>query len=255
MTINQWREQLRIWLDEDQDDQYANLIGSGLIGGLVLISAGIFVAQTYSLPPRISEFLDTIDTAIQILFVAEYLLRLWLAENRWQYVTNVYAIVDLVAIIPFFLVSFDTRFVRLLRWFRILRLIRVVTKIKNEDTLILTRIFFTILSIIFIFSGLIYQIEHIANPQQFATFLDAIYFSVVTMTTVGYGDMTPTSEGGKLMTVLMILTGIALIPVQLGEAFQRLFQNANKRSNPCSKCGLAVHDVDAVYCKACGNKL
>jgi voltage-gated potassium channel len=252
MTVNQWRNTLDGWFD---DADYDGLIVNSLIGSLVLLSAGIFVAQTYSLPTRISKFLDTADTAIQIIFIAEYLVRLWLAQNRWKYVTNVYAIVDLLAIIPFFLVSFDTRFVRLLKWFRILRLIRVVAKIKNEDTLILTRIFFTILSIIFIFSGLIYQIEHIANPRQFNTFLDAVYFSVVTMTTVGYGDMTPASEGGKLLTVLMILTGIALIPVQLGEAFQRLFQNANKRSNPCNNCGLAVHDFDAAYCKACGNKL
>jgi len=252
MTANQWRHTLEGWFD---DADYDGLIVNGVIGSLVLLSAGIFVAQTYSLPSQISKILDTTDTAIQIIFIAEYLVRLWLAKNRWQYITNVYAVVDLIAIIPFFLVSFDTRFVRLLKWFRVLRLIRVVAKIKNEDALILTRIFFTILSIIFIFSGLIYQIEHIANPSQFTTFLDAVYFSVVTMTTVGYGDMTPASEGGKLLTVLMILTGIALIPVQLGEAFQRLFQNANKRSNPCNNCGLAVHDFDAVYCKACGSKL
>jgi len=252
MTANQWRNTLEGWFD---DADFDGLIVNSLVGGLVLLSAGIFVAQTYSLPSQISKFLDTTDTAIQIIFIAEYLVRLWLAKNRWQYITNIYAVIDLMAIIPFFLVSFDTRFVRLLKWFRVLRLIRVVTKIKNEDTLILTRIFFTILSIIFIFSGLIYQIEHIANPSQFTTFLDAVYFSVVTMTTVGYGDMTPASEGGKLLTVLMILTGIALIPVQLGEAFQRLFQNANKRSNPCNNCGLAVHDFDAAYCKACGNKL
>ncbi|GGA28414.1 ion channel [Okeania sp. KiyG1] len=82
--------------------------------------------------------------------------------------------------------------------------------------MILTRILFTLFTIIFIFSGLIYQVEHGVNSESFKTFLDAVYFSVVTMTTVGFGDVTPASENGRLLTVLMILTGISLIPSQLG---------------------------------------
>jgi hypothetical protein len=108
MTANQWRNTLEGWFD---DADYDGLIVNSLIGSLVLLSAGIFVAQTYSLPSQISKFLDTTDTAIQVIFIAEYLLRLWLVQNRWQYITNVYAVIDLLAIIPFFLVSFDTRFV------------------------------------------------------------------------------------------------------------------------------------------------
>jgi voltage-gated potassium channel len=101
---------------------------------------------------------------------------------------------------------------------------------------------------------LIYQVEHPVNPDQFSTFLDAIYFSVATMTTVGFGDITPISEVGRLLTVLMILTGIALIPWQLGDLIKQLVKTSKQIEIRCD-CGLAAHDADARYCKACGNGL
>ena len=155
----------------------------------------------------------------------------------------------------------DVSFVRILRWFRILRLIRFIEgkalfgNLDREDSSIVTRILFTIFSIIFIYSGLIYQVEHSVNPQDFGTFFDAVYFAVVTMTTVGFGDITPTSDAGKLMTVLMILTGIALIPWQLGDLIKQIAKGTNKLNTTCPKCQLSSHDLDASFCKRCGAKL
>jgi voltage-gated potassium channel len=110
-------------------------------------------------------------------------------------------------------------------------------------------------TIVFVYSGLIYQVEHRVNAEDFGTFLDAFYFSVVTMTTVGFGDVTPTSEAGRLMTVLMILTGIALIPWQLGDLIKQLLKTANQVEKACSGCSLPFHDADAQFCKICGSKL
>lgn len=83
------------------------------------------------------------------------------------------------------------------------------------------------------------------------------------MTTVGYSDVMPISDAGKLTTVLMVLTGIALIPVQLGELFKGLVKTANQSDRVadhmkgviCSSCGLSLHDADAQFCKVCGTRL
>jgi voltage-gated potassium channel len=234
---------------------------------LVLASAISFVAQTYEISEITRHRLNLLDDIILGVFVFEYFLRLICAEEKLKHLFSLYAIIDLVAILPFFLGVIDVTFIRLLRWFRILRLIRLVESRtlfahKTEDIAILFRILFTLLAIVFVFSGLVYQIEHPSNPK-FHTFLDAFYFSIFTMTTVGYSDVMPKSDAGKLTTVIMVLTGIALIPVQLGELFKRLVQTANQsdrendvmKESICSGCELSLHDMDAEFCKVCGTKL
>lgn len=230
------------------------------IAGLVLISSGIFVAETYTLPNHVQILIKTADTIIVTIFALEYLVRLWSAERKFAYITSFYGIIDLVAIVPSFFGAFDISFLRLFRWFRILRLIRFLNRkyifgVDSEDGVIFARILFTLFAIVFVYSGLIYQFEHPVNPQTFATFFDAFYFSVVTMTTVGFGDVTPVSQLGRLLTVLMIFTGIALIPWQVGDFIRRLVKTANQVEVICLSCGLALHDRDAQHCKRCGNRL
>lgn len=231
------------------------------IAALVLLSSGIFVAQTYSIPDEMRLQLDIIDKVILIIFAIEYVLRLWSAENKINYIFSFYGMIDLMAILPFFFGLVDISFIRLLRWFRILRLIRFLNQpilfsnVSTEDSLIFVRILFTLFAIIFIYSGLIYQVEHPINSTIYRTFLDAFYFSVVTMTTVGFGDVTPISESGRLLTVLMILTGVTLIPWQVGDLIKGLVKNANQVETVCSACGLTFHDQDAKFCKRCGTKL
>ena len=228
---------------------------------LVMLSSSIFVAETYYIPKSIYLVLNAIDVLILNIFAVEYLLRLWSAKNRIQYIFSIYSIIDLIAILPFFMGAIDLGYIRLLRWFRILRLIRFIDRkflfgnITTEDGAIFTQILFTLFAIIFVYSGLIYQVEHPVNPEVFTTFVDAMYFAIVTMTTVGFGDVTPVSEMGRLLTVLMILTGIALIPWQIGDLIKRIIKSANEVETICSGCGLDLHDEDAKFCKLCGTKL
>lgn len=259
MNILLSREETEFYL-KDLETPTGKVINLTL-AALVLLSSGIFVAETYSLPDAVRFQLDLIDTIIVIIFAAEYVLRLWSTEHKLTYIFSFYAIIDLIAILPFFIGAVDIRFIRLLRWFRILRLIRFIDRkflfgtITTEDGVIFAQILFTLFAIIFVYSGLIYQVEHPVNPTVFATFLDAFYFSVVTMTTVGFGDVTPVSEVGRLLTVLMILTGVALIPWQVGDLIKRLVKTANQVETVCSSCGLQFHDIDAGFCKRCGAKL
>ncbi|MFN5471183.1 MAG: ion transporter, partial [Pseudanabaena sp.] len=116
---------------------------------LVLASATSFVAQTYPIREITRQSLNLLDDIILGIFVFEYFLRLWCAEEKLKYLLSLYAIVDLLAILPFFLGAIDVTFIRLLRWFRILRLIRLLESRslfanKTEDIAILLRILFTL---------------------------------------------------------------------------------------------------------------
>lgn len=253
------RQQIGFYLEDIETPigKALNLI----ITGLVVLSSGIFVAETYPLAEGVRSQLELLDTAILWIFAIEYVLRLWCAGDRTKHVFSLYSIIDLLAILPFFTGVFDIQFIRVFRWFRILRLIRflegktIVGYVSREDSVIFTRILLTLFIIVFVYSGLIYQVEHSKNPEDFHTFLDAVYFSVATMTTVGYGDVTPSTEVGRLLTISMILTGIAVIPWQLGDLIKRLVKTSNKVETICPGCGLAYHDADARFCRQCGTEL
>ncbi|MGB3534363.1 MAG: ion transporter [Microcoleaceae cyanobacterium] len=239
----------------------AGIAASFVITASIFLSAAIFVIQTYPISSQLRPILEVIDRGIIICFAIEYLIRLLGAEKKINFIFDLYSLIDLVAILPFLLGSFNIGFIRVLRWFRILRLIRFLDfkitflRIQTQDGVIFARILFTLITIIFIFSGLIYQVEHPINPEIFGTFLDAVYFSVVTMTTVGFGDVTPLSEMGRFLTILMILTGVALIPWQIGNLIKQFVKTANQVETICSGCGFPSHDPDALYCKRCGTSL
>ncbi|MCU0544476.1 MAG: ion transporter [Oscillatoriaceae cyanobacterium Prado104] len=253
------RKQLAFYL-EDIETPTGRTV-SLIITGLILLSSASFIAETYPLSASMRMKFQSLDTVLLVVFVVEYLLRLWCAENKFRFIFSLFSIVDLLAILPFLLGFVNVSFIRIFRWFRILRLIRFlelkisVFRISSEDGAIFARIMFTLLAIVFVYSGLIYQVEHPTNPQSFGTFLDAVYFSVVTMTTVGFGDVTPISESGRFLTILMILTGIALIPWQLGDLIKQLVKTTDRVDNVCQSCGWSVHDADAKFCKMCGTRL
>jgi len=105
--------------------------------------------------------------------------------------------------------------------------------------------------IFFVSSGLFFYVESHANPNVL-TFGDAFYFTVVALTTVGFGDITPLSESGKWVTVLMIFSGIILIPWQVSRIVKEWIHIATKKEIICVECGLRYHDRDASHCKYCG---
>ena len=234
---------------------------NGAILGLILLSMGIFVAETYSLTESLKIWLHDIDIVILIIFSIEYLIRFWYAESKLTFFFSFFSIVDLLAILPLFLGWLDLRFIRILRWFRLLRLFRFfkfevsLFKIPSEDGVIFARIILTLFAIVFVYSGLIYQVEHQVNSQHFRNFFDALYFAVVTMTTVGFGDLIPLSEAGRVVTLLMILTGILVIPWQVGDLVKQFIKTINKTNISCPNCQLTFHDRDANFCKICGTKL
>lgn len=228
---------------------------------LILLSSAIFVLQTYPISKQLKAGLEIADLVILIAFTVEYILRLWSAENPKQYLFSFFGIIDLVAILPLFIGWTDIRFIRVFRWFRILRIVRFwkiekrILGFKTEDSIVFARIFLTLFTLIFVYAGLIYQVEHQINSDRLENFFDAFYFVVVTMTTVGYGDVTPLSEAGRFMTVLMIFTGVLFIPWQLSELIGQVVKTANSVEQKCNNCGLSRHEPDALFCKQCGTRL
>lgn len=174
MILN--REKVEFYLT-DLETPVGKVI-SVTIALLVLVSSGIFVAETYDLSPDTRFELRVLDDCVLIIFAVEYLLRLWSTKDKIKYILSFYAIIDLMSILPSFIGLVDISFIRLLRWFRILRLLRFIDKkfligsISNQDGVIFARILFTLFAIVFVFSGLIYQVEHPVNPESFDTSID-----------------------------------------------------------------------------------
>lgn len=253
------KEKIAFYL-EDIENPIGIAVNLSIVG-LIFLSLVMFVAETYSIPNTVRVCFHYIDITILFLFSFEYLLRFWCATSKVKFLFSLFSIVDLLAIVPMFVGFMDARFLRLFRWFRILRILRFIDfevsifRLKTEDGIILARILLTLFSIVFIYSGLIYQIEHQVNPEVFKSFFDALYFSVVTMTTVGFGDVIPLSQIGRVLTLMMIVTGVLIIPWQVRDLIEQLLKTIDKVDRTCSQCGLAVHDRDANFCKICGFKL
>ena len=226
---------------------------------LVLIVCLIFVATTYPISQKLIADLYLIEAVITFVFLLEYLVRLWAKKFSIKFILSPMALVDLLAILPLFLSSTHWQFVRVLRIARVLRILRLMQHRsfffgKVEDAYLrIARILFTLFCLIFISAGMIYDIENSYNNEKFLTFFDSIYFTVVTLTTVGFGDITPISEWGRAVTLLMIITGAVLIPVQVTGLAKSMLLATRKRQVECTHCGLLYHDPDASHCKACGN--
>lgn len=251
-------------------DNYASHHGRRIEGTLFFVNflaIVLFIIDTHHLTGTAQTILNLSEIILISIFIVEYAARMWVAQHKIKHFFNTYSLIDLVAILPI-LVHFANltffRVFRILRLFRMLRVLRFQRIFRSKDTmfgkltdsqLIIIRIILTIFTIILIASGLIWTVENKVNPEQIRTIWDAMYFAIVTITTVGYGDITPFSPAGKLVTILMILSGIALIPWQLGKLIRILFLEATKTKIKCSKCGLEDHDKDSLYCRRCGAKL
>ena len=236
-------------------------IVEGIIFALIVIISALPVVQAYTDNETAYTVIRVLEIGITSIFLVEYLLRFWVAKKKLRHLVDPYSIVDLVAIVPLFLTGTYFQLVRIFRLLRVLRLVRYLrgrhlffgeTTLKN---LIVARILFTIAAIIFVASGLIYYAEHQASGTSFHTFADAVYFSIVTMATVGYGDITPHTDYGRWVTVMIIFGGIVLLPWQIKDLIEQIVLSRTKRELHCPTCDLCPHEPDALYCRRCGAPL
>ena len=243
-----------------------------IIIALNLIAVSIFVLHTYDLSSAQQEMLWRLEIAVVAVFIMEYALRLYGAPDRGKHLKDAYSMIDLAAILPTLIIMvlpasffvYDIRFIQILRVltvFRIFRFLRFVSKSHmlfgtiSQGKINIARLVFSIIIFFFVYSGIFYFVESPLNPKV-NNFGDAFYFIVVAVSTVGFGDIVPVTGVGKLVTVVMIISGIILIPFQAARIFRAWMASDRERKVLiCPGCGLDRHDADARYCKACGESL
>ncbi|MEJ2719637.1 MAG: ion transporter [bacterium] len=210
-----------------------------------------------------------IEWFFTILFTVEYLLRLISIGRPLKYATSFFGIVDLLAVVPTYLSlvipgSQYLLVIRILRVLRIFRVLKIVQYVSEANLLLqalrasqrkITVFLFTVLTLVIIFGSVMYIIE--GEQNGFTSIPRGIYWAIVTLTTVGYGDISPKTELGQAVAAVVMILGYSIIAVptgivtvEMGQAFRRRVS-----TQVCPECSAEGHDVDAVHCKACGAKL
>ncbi len=224
----------------------------------------VMLESVKSIQAQHAVLLRDLEWAFTGLFTVEYIARLLSVRRPWQYAFSFYGIVDLVAILPSFVNLFTTtnyvmviRVLRLLRVFRVLKLAHfleetatLVTALRASRRKILVFIF-TVLAVVFIMGTLMYLIEGEANG--FTSIPHSVYWAIVTLTTVGYGDITPRTPLGQLLASLIMIMGYGIIAVPTGIFSMELRQAARaKDARVCAGCETVESDRAARFCRRCG---
>ena len=252
--------------------QRRGLLGSLLLSLLILAIVGsvlaVMLESVAGIRARWGMELRGVEWIFTIGFTIEYVLRLVAARDAALYARSFYGLIDLLSVLPTWLslilpggqVLSVVRILRVLRVFRILKMARYV----GESNLLLTALrqsrtkitvfLFTVLVVVVVVGALLYLIEGPASG--FDSVPRAMYWAIVTLTTVGYGDIAPITPVGQALAALVMILGYGIIAVPTGIVTVELANAASKApGRTCSNCGFAAHDFDASHCKRCGTAL
>lgn len=218
-----------------------------------LVTVAIFIID--SLTPPIASMI-VVDVTIAALLMLDFLARLLIARPRWRYLLDPVTIADLVVIATLLLPLLieNWAFLRILRALRLLRSYRVLRDLRRRFPFFarnqqVIQAIANLLIFVFVVTALVFITQH-GKHSHIESYIDALYFTVTTLTTTGYGDIVLTGQAGRLLAVLIMLAGFGL--------FLRLVQSVfrpNKVEFRCPDCGLLRHDFDAVHCKHCGRNI
>ena len=240
-----------------------------LIVAILVSVVAVMLDSVQSIHERYGAALYVVEWAFTVLFTLEYLLRLWVSDRPLRYARSFYGLVDLAAVLPTYLsllipgahYLLSIRLLRALRIFRVLRLFGFMREANFlVDALVQGRrkigvFLFTVLILMVIFGTLMYVVEGPENG--FTSIPVSIYWAIVTITTVGYGDISPVTGLGRAIAAVAMLTGYAIIAVPTGivtAEMTALIQRERHR-RACAQCGLREHEADAHFCRRCGTAL
>jgi voltage-gated potassium channel len=200
-----------------------------------------------------STVLELVDAAIGLVILGEFLARLSVSRHRLRDLLHPLVLADMAVIISFMapISGHGLGFLRALRALRLFRSYRIANRMRrdfpfvrrNYDTIVAGT---HLLVFLFVMTAIVYETQHRQNPA-IGNYVDALYFTVATLTTTGFGDITLKGTEGRLLSIVMMIVGISLFL----RLVQVLFQSRRMHYR-CSSCGLSEHESDAVHCKRCG---
>jgi len=211
----------------DSNDTKSGRFVSFFIQFLILVSIVTFSMETIpDLRPQTRNILYSIEVFSVVIFTIEYLLRIYIADHKIRFVFSFFGIIDFLAILPFYLaVGVDLRSLRALRFLRLFRILKLVRynramnqfsrAIKSAKEQIFLFIFITLILIYFAAVG-IYYFENKAQPEHFSSIFDSLWWAIITLTTVGYGDVYPITVGGKVFTFFILMIGLGIVAIPTG---------------------------------------
>lgn len=211
----------------EDNDTIAGMIFDIIIQFLIIASLVSFSVETI---PGLSEttkhILDLSEAVTVTVFSLEYLCRLYVADNKFKFIFSFYGIIDLLAILPFYIVhGIDLRSIRIVRLFRLFRIFKVfrysqtIRRLKQAFISIKEELILFVIAtsfLLFISSVGIYYFENNAQPENFKSVFHCLWWSIITLTTVGYGDIYPITTGSKIFTSIVALIGIGVVAVPTG---------------------------------------
>lgn len=265
----------RTWLYEvifEADTASGKLFDVILLWSILLSVAAVLLESVDSISEKYGTVLYVVEWGFTILFTIEYLIRVFCVRRPWLYIRSFYGVVDLLSILPTYIslllvgsqAMIVIRALRLLRVFRVFKLARyvgeagVLIDALRSSRAKITVFLLTVLSIVLIVGSLMYLIEGSYEGTGFTSIPVSLYWTIVTMTTVGYGDITPQTVPGKTLASMVMIIGYGIIAVPTGivtaEISAASFQKRIS-TQVCSDCLRGGHEPDATHCKFCGSSL
>jgi voltage-gated potassium channel len=253
----------------ESDTKAGRLFDLTLLG---LISLSVIVVMLETVPAlhdRYFKWFYAAEWFFTVIFTVEFLLRLYAVNAPMKYVTSTFGLIDLISILPTYLSLFVTgaqtllvvRILRLIRVFRIMRMGQflwaghVISRALKASRHKIGIFIFFVLQLVIVIGTVMYFVEGTYNPG-FSSIPQSIYWAVVTLTTVGFGDITPQSAFGQFLACIVMIMGYAIIAVPTGIVSAELVAGQRRNNTQaCRHCIKEGHDDDAIFCKYCGWKL
>lgn len=271
--MSRFRDQWRriIFKSSRWDEKAFDLL---LIIAICASVIAVMVGSVPSLDPKLHRALYFFEWGITILFTLEYLLRIYVSLQPLRYMRSFFGLVDLMAILPTYLDLLfpGAHYLSLFRVIRVLRIFRILKLVKyiGEANFLMRALragarkiavfIFGVLMLVIILGSLMYLIE---GPEHgFTSIPKGVYWAIVTLTTVGYGDISPQTPLGQFVASIIMITGYGIIAVPTAIVTAEMTNPRKdeatadeKTDHICVSCGWLDHDQDAVYCKVCGERL